>query len=1291
MATHASRRGLTIMRERIDALAKLVADGGRAIAALRAEARVIAIGAVIESRRWLNARINRGGNSAADQPISNALVKLTSESSKVILALPERGRALAERVPKPVQVELKKLSSRGAHLCREIFAGIVVVGLVAIVLGYGRLARGPISLSSLVPSIEDAINGELTDVSVKIDDAILQRAPDGPGVLFRLRNIRLVDKNGAVLAQAPLAAIGMSGSALLSGRIAPGSVDFIGPRLLLAYEPGRGLSLSFSHSASDDNALPLPGAVPSGEASAPPAENQNVPPETMITKQPSGPTASGRVLDVTRTVADVFEQARSGSSSYLTRFGVKNALVVLNHSGTQTSWQVPDFAVDLEHRNRRSILIGRANIASAKGDWQLEMSAAERTKRQSLGITALIENLIPSGIAGNFSSLGLLKALDMVVNGKATVELSNAGEFIAGDARFDLETGQITPPWDPDNPLRIDRGRLALRYSEATDLVEIRPSPLVWGKSKATFSGKFRPVRDANGSVTAWNFALKADDAVLGVEDFGLKPMPVDEWQATGSLIPKDGRINISRFVIRANGASIALAGTAIDANGAEEVHLAGEVSPMPIDVLKRLWPKFLAGNARAWVLERVSGGQVLGGKFAVNLGPAEVASIKAGGEIPSGAVKVELNFSDLGIAYIKEMPPVVTGQAKLTVEGLSLAVDIPSGRITAPSGRVIALSEGRFLIPDLRIDPQHGEITFKANGETPAVLELLDHKPLGYLQSVGLKPDFLGGTAEGEFQLSMPLLSDLNFDQIKINGAAHLENALATTHLVGPFDVAGGSLDVTVTEKAVEATGAISIKGVPAELSWQRVFDTPDAQQAPLQVTARLDAAAREQLGLKINHLVQGPTPVTLRIPRLGGEAPTAMNVEADLTEAKLLFGGLGWTKPPGRVAALRLDIVPKEDGSTILDNLTILGYEINIRGGIALDAEQHLKQFYFSDFSVNNLTHVEITANVRDDQVLEIKAAGPSYDGREFFQSLFSAGQIEGSAEPDQPFGIDLTANIDKVVGFYDTTINNVEVTMKKRKGQLVALNAKGELNGKASAAVNLRQSGGPRLIEAEARDAGAAFRLVGFYPSVEGGEASLQVNLDAGGPGTKSGTLWARHFVVLGDSVVNDVLTDPNSAAILGAPGRKKRVTRQRIVFNQMRAPFSVGGGKFRLGDAYINGPMLGATMRGTVDFKAEVVELGGTYVPLYGLNSALGQIPILGRVLVGRQGEGVVGITFAIKGKLDDPSVLVNPMSVMTPGIFRQIFEFPGTMPAPQANPAESSFNVPGQNFALPGAQ
>ena len=619
---------------------------------------------------------------------------------------------------------------------------------------------------------------------------------------------------------------------------------------------------------------------------------------------------------------------------------------------------------------------------------------------------------------------------------------------------------------------------------------------------------------------TSWNFTLKANPAVLAVEEFGLAPMKVDEWQVTGSIAPQDGRVTISRFVIRSGSASIELAGSVVDTPGAEEVRLAGVVSPMPVDTLKRLWPKFLAGKARAWVLERVAGGEVHGGKFTVNLGPADIAKLGTGAELPAETVNVELDLSGLSIVYVSGLPPVQTKEAKLTVSGTAFAVDIPDAKIVVPSGGEIALGQGRFYIPDLRVDPQQGVITYTATGATPTVLELLDHEPLGYLRAVGMKPDFLGGTAEGNFTLNFPLLSNLEFKQIKLKGAARLNDAIAS-NLVGDAEVTGGTLDVNVTEQAVEAKGTVNIKGVPAELAWQRIFYTPDDRQPPIKVTARLDAEMREKLGIKVNHLIHGPTPITLEIAHLGEGAPGGMRVQADLTEAQLLFNGLGWNKPAGRAATLMLDVVPKPDGSTDLANLKIVGDDINVQGGVALDAAQRLKEFYFSDFSVNSLTHVELTATVRDDQVLEIKVEGPSFDGKQFFQSLFSAGQLDASAEPADPFGIDLTAQIATVTGFYDTNIKDVEVTVKKRNGRLVVLDAKGALNGRAPVAVHLAQnSGGARVISAEARDAGDAFRVVGFYPSVKGGEASLEVNLDAGGIDNKSGTLWARQFNVLGE---------------------------------------------------------------------------------------------------------------------------------------------------------------------------
>ncbi len=1207
-----------------------------------------------------------------DEPLAGALAKLTTKGGKAIRALHGRGRQLVKSVPPPVQIQLARLSSQGAHIFREIFAGVVVVGLIAIVLGYGRLARGPISLPGLVPPIKTAINEQLSGLDVEIEDAVLQRSNDGPGVVLRLRNIRLIDLEGEVVAQAPLAAIGLSGSALLSGRIAPGSVDFIGSRLLMTYNEENGLSFAFSRPGEESDAI-MRGSLPETSAPrerAPVAGAPSAGPGQALSPEVRPlPVASARKFNLTNAVNEVFQRVRRSDTSYLTRFGLKDSIVVLHQDGNQTLWQVPDFAIDLEHHDRRSVIVGEANIASSRGDWQLEVRTAQNPRTDGLDIKVLIENLVPSGIAGNFPTIGLLRALDMAVDGEAIADLSRNGDFIGGEAKVRLAPGQIKPPWDRDTPVRIDHGDVTVRYIKDKKIVEIAPSTLRWGKdAQATFSGTFRPVLGNDQKVAVWNFNIRATDAVLGVEEFGLGPTKVDEWHAKGQISPKDGNLTLSSFVIRAGGAKITASGTVTNGFESPAIRMSGELSHMSMGMLKQLWPKFLAGKARDWVLERVSGGQILGGTFNVALEPGMIEAIEQDAGVPKEAISVTLKFADTNIAYIPELPPVQTSTGTLNISGVEFSVDIPKGKVAVGNGMEIALSDGRFFIPDLQEEPDQGIITFKAAAATPAVMHLFDHKPLGFITEVGLDPDFLGGTATGEFTLSMPIKPDLDFKEIEMGGVARLENAIAP-NIVGDLGIEGGAIDVELSTEGINASGKITIKDVPATVHWQRVFYASDDEQPPIAVSATLDAALREQLGLKLNHLVKGPTPVTLFVNGLGEGTGTPgngnMRMEADLTTAELLSDSVGWTKPVGKEAKMSFDVLRKKDGSTDLENFKVVGDELAISGQIALDPENHLTRLYFSQFSVTPLTNVSIRADMGAD-VLTVHAEGPSYDGRAFFQSLFSAGQLaEGdpSGEGDA-FDIDLTAKVGRLVGYEDTEATDVEIMLQKREGRLVALRAEGKLNGKQPIGVELKNKNGARILTAEALDAGSAFRLVGFYRRVQGGEASLQVNLDAGAADKKTGTLWVQNFAVVGDSVVSDVLSDPRSTAALG---QNRRQVARKIVFKRLRAPFAIGSGKFQLNDAYVNGPQLGATLRGTVNFKSQTVDLGGTYVPLYGLNSALGAVPVLGRVFVGRQGEGVVGITFAIKGKLADPTVLVNPMSVMTPGIFRQIFDFSGGVP------------------------
>ena len=114
-------------------------------------------------------------------------------------------------------------------------------------------------------------------------------------------------------------------------------------------------------------------------------------------------------------------------------------------------------------------------------------------------------------------------------------------------------------------------------------------------------------------------------------------------------------------------------------------------------------------------------------------------------------------------------------------------------------------------------------------------------------------------------------------------------------------------------------------------------------------------------------------------------------------------------------------------------------------------------------------------------------------------------------------------------------------------------------------------------------------------------------------------------------------------------------------QALPFDWMRLPFLVGNGQFILRSAELRGPVVGATIEGKADFDARAIDLSGTYVPLQGLNGAIGVIPGLGQILAGPKGEGVLGMKFAVRGPMAQPEVLVNPLSLMAPGICREIFQ------------------------------
>ena len=125
---------------------------------------------------------------------------------------------------------------------------------------------------------------------------------------------------------------------------------------------------------------------------------------------------------------------------------------------------------------------------------------------------------------------------------------------------------------------------------------------------------------------------------------------------------------------------------------------------------------------------------------------------------------------------------------------------------------------------------------------------------------------------------------------------------------------------------------------------------------------------------------------------------------------------------------------------------------------------------------------------------------------------------------------------------------------------------------------------------------------------------------------------------------------------------------------ISFARFVAPFRMVEKKVTIERARAYGPALGITLEGVLDRAAESANLKGTIVPAYTINSMLGKIPLLGDILVGREGEGIFAFTYSVKGPIRNPRVIVNPLSALAPGILRRML-FIGASGAAQPEPDE----------------
>ncbi|MBT3070689.1 DUF3971 domain-containing protein [Rhodomicrobium sp. Az07] len=1205
--------------------------------------------------------------------------------------LSKGGKVLADAIPGSVKTASRHSFRVGWRLS-AVFALMFSLAVGAL---YAKLLTGPISFAFLVPAVQDRLNAQLDGYSLRVGDAIL-RLSSSWGLEFRLADVSVVDENNQEIAKAPLASVDLSETSLLKLALAPSQIKLLGPKILIFNLPGRGLTLTPETTPASGQGW---GASQAGlgdgwQTSEIAPQSPEVAGVHQLARQglhlaEPRPFALDPEPILRRLFAAIGK--RGASSQALKSIGLQDAIVYFANENSVSTWRVADFQLNLNERGSKSIVDGKLALERNGAVWHASFTAENRPNEKRYKVTASVRDVVPKTIWDSWPSLDALKLIELPVSGDAHFDIGYDGGLTGGEAEIRLGAGRFFAPFDQKHPAIIDGGTLRVSYDKASEAVIVRPMEMRWDESLLTVSGRIARETDPGTGKALWRADFDGRGTRLSAPQYAVAPVALDVFKIEAAYDEATDSVALNRFELGSGASRLAFSGRASRVRSGGPISLVGDISPMPFSFLKAIWPVFMANGAREWAGTNLPVAQVTGGTVAVNLSADEIAALDDGGDVPESGVSMRMGLSGAKIYHIKGLPPIETRDTQLRVKGRRFIYDIPGeARIEVPSGKVVTFTDGQLLIDDLRPEFPDADIRFKGGGEVAAVLELLDQPPLGYVKAVGFKPSLVNGQMQASFDVKFPLLMDLKFEQMSITGKSRVSD-IRSGAIPGGVAVNGGAVNFDISEKAIGANGEIRVNGVPVTLVWQRIFDAPPEKQPTLRLASILNEKARHELGLNVNHMVKGDLPVALAIA-MQRDGPPKIMMEANLTNADLFLTAIGWRKPPGQKATVACDVIRRNDNSMLFDNFTMTGDGIAINGRAVMNDKHRLSSFSFPDFSTNALTHLSIAGELTPQNILKVQAKGASFDGRQFFKALLSAGKIADKEPPplkDEP-GLDLNVEIETVFGYYDTNVKSVIVDARRRGGKFTYIEAAGRLNGESPVAVHVDQrTRDARILSSDATDAGSAFRLVGFYGAMRGGTMSLRMSLDGGGGADKSGTLEVRRFAVVGDQVVGRVVSQ---AAKEGARYRPDAKQPQQVYagdvfqFDRMVVPFSIAQSQFQLHDAAINGPVIGATMRGRIDFSREILALSGTYVPLYGFNAVLGVVPVLGDLLKGRENEGVFGITFAVQGRTSNPDVIVNPVSMLAPGFLRQIFEFENApaqpvQPQPQTPQAQTQQRTP----------
>ncbi|WP_242654322.1 DUF3971 domain-containing protein [Yoonia rosea] len=936
-------------------------------------------------------------------------------------------------------------------------------------------------------------------------------------------------------------------------------------------------------------------------------------------------TAGGGDLGQARSLPELLEQFdrvfERPALEALETVRADGLIVNFDDARAGRSWVVDGGSVALDLRGGETAINGSFSLLSGRADVTgvtLSYISPRGSRAAQVGIN--LTNAEASDIAAQSPALRWLQGVEAPITAALRTELDEDGALGQLNAFLEIGTGVLQPNPATD-PIAFDDAKAYFTYDPVRDLIAFSEVSLetAWGSLRADGDAYLREFRDGLPRASLAQFRFR--DVALNPPGFFDAPPEITEASIDLRLRFEPFSVEIGQAVMTDGEVRLDASGVLAATDAGWQLALDAQVAEITPERLVSFWPINMKPGSRRWVTNNLTDGRLFDVDMGLRIAPERAAQFA-----------VDFEFEGTSVKFLRNIPPITGARGSASIADNRLIVGLDDGVVNAPQGGPMQLAGSDFTIVDLRLNPSPAILNLRVDSSMTAALSVLNQEPFSYMDKANLPVTLGDGRALTEGQITWPLQPRPAPDTVLFEMTSQLRNVRSDVLIAGR-SFAAPRLTVTASRRGVNIAGPVRVGDVTGVGAWDQRFGDPDRPGSRVTADVALSQAFLDEFNIALPPgTIRGNGTGALAVDFQRGRPP-AFSLRSDLQGLTVAIPAIGWSKGPGTAGNLliagTLGAVPT------IDTLEIAGGGLQAAGRITLDPSGGLQSAQFTQFRVGNWFNAPLTLRGRGaGQPVGVEITGGTLDLR---NAAFSGGQQNGG-----PVQIAL----DRLQVTEGVALTNFRGDFRGQGGFRGEFT--GRINGETGIAGTVAPRDGRSAVQLRSDDAGGVLRAAGLMRNAVGGTAELTL-LPAIGPGTFDGTLRVRN-IRMRDAPAIAALLDAISVV-----GLLQQLDGQGLAFDEMDARFRLTPQQVIVSEASAVGPGLGISVDGIYTLANKQIDLQGVVSPFYLVNS-------IGSFLT-RRGEGLIGFNFNIGGTSDAPQVAVNPLSALTPGMFREIFRRP----------------------------